>query len=177
MDVRIIAASNRDLKKSINQGNFREDLFYRLNVISFEMPPLRNRKEDIPLLVTHFLEKYCNGMDRQLKRIAPEVIDVQESHSWPGNVRELENLVERSVIMTRSDMITQDDFPSIITEKEKPEEVRNIGVASGSTLKDAEKEIIIRTLEETGGNRTHTAKILGISRRTLQLKLKEYGIN
>ena len=110
-------------------------------------------------------------------KFTPKATDVFMRHNWPGNVRELENLVERAVIMARGDMITQDDFPAIMREKNKSGTESNSVTSSGRTLKEAEKEIILHTLEETGGNRTHTAKILGISRRTLQLKLKEYGIN
>jgi two-component system response regulator HydG len=177
IDTRVITATNKHLENEIKEGRFREDLYYRLNVVRIEIPPLRDRHEDIPLLAEFFLKQYVEKNRKLIKGFTPRATDVLMRHNWPGNVRELENLVERAVIMTRGDMITQDDFPSIMTEKNTPVGVKNVGVSSGSTLKEAEKEIILRTLEETGGNRTHTAKILGISRRTLQLKLKEYGIN
>jgi len=177
IDTRVITATNKKLENEIKEGRFREDLYYRLNVVRIEIPPLRDRHEDIPLLAEFFLKQYVEKNRKLIKGFTPRATDVLMRHNWPGNVRELENLVERAVIMARGDMITQDDFPSIMTGKDTPVGVKNVGVSSGSTLKEAEKEIILRTLEETGGNRTHTAKILGISRRTLQLKLKEYGIN
>ena len=177
IDTRVITATNKNLENEIKEGYFRKDLYYRLNVVRIEIPPLRNRHEDIPLLAEFFLKQYVEKNRKLIKGFTPRATDVLMRYNWPGNVRELENLVERAVIMTRGDMITQDDFPSIMTGKDMPVGVKNVGVSSGSTLKEAEKEIILRTLEEIGGNRTHTAKILGISRRTLQLKLKEYGIN
>ena len=177
IDTRVITATNKNLEDEIKEGRFREDLFYRLDVVRIEIPPLRNRHEDIPLLAEFFLKQYVEKNRKLIKGFTPKATDVLMRHNWPGNVRELENLVERAVIMTRGDMITKDDFPSIMTKDNTPVGSENVGVPSGSTLKEAEKEIILRTLEETGGNRTHTAKILGISRRTLQLKLKEYGIN
>ena len=177
IDTRVITATNKILENEIKEGRFREDLYYRLNVVIIEIPPLRDRHEDIPLLAEFFLKQYVEKNRKLIKGFTPRATDVLMRHNWPGNVRELENLVERAVIMTRGDMITQDDFPSIMTVKDKSAAERNFVTSSGRTLKEAEKEIILRTLEETGGNRTHTAKILGISRRTLQLKLKEYGIN
>ena len=177
IDTRVITATNKNLENEIKEGRFREDLYYRLDVVRIEIPPLRDRHEDIPLLAEFFLKQYVEKNRKLIKGFTPRATDVLMRHNWPGNVRELENLVERAVIMTRGDMITQDDFPSIMTVKDKSAAERNFVTSSGRTLKEAEKEIILRTLEETGGNRTHTAKILGISRRTLQLKLKEYGIN
>jgi len=177
IDTRVITATNKNLENEIKGGRFREDLYYRLNVVRIEIPPLRDRHEDIPLLAEFFLKQYVEKNRKLIKGFTPRATDVLMRHNWPGNVRELENLVERAVIMTRGDMITQDDFPSIMTGNGKSATEKNFGTSSGMTLKEAEKEIILRTLEETGGNRTHTAKILGISRRTLQLKLKEYGIN
>jgi two-component system response regulator HydG len=177
IDTRVITATNKNLENEIKEGHFREDLYYRLNVVRIEIPPLRDRHEDIPLLTDFFLKQYVEKNRKLIKGFTPRATDVLMRYNWPGNVRELENLVERAVIMTRGDMIKQDDFPSIMTGKDTRGGAKNVNVSSGSTLKEAEKEIILRTLEETGGNRTHTAKILGISRRTLQLKLKEYGIN
>ncbi len=177
IDTRVIAATNKNLENEMKEGRFRDDLYYRLNVVRIEIPPLRDRHEDIPLLAEFFLKQYVEKNRKLIKGFTPRAMDIMMRHDWPGNVRELENLVERAVIMARGDMITQDDFPSIMTGKDKSATERNFGTSSGRTLKEAEKEIILRTLEETGGNRTHTAKILGISRRTLQLKLKEYGIN
>lgn len=177
IDTRIISATNKDLEHEIREGRFREDLYYRLNVIRLEIPPLRKRREDIPLLAEFFLKQYVEKNRKLVKGFTPRAMDAIMRHDWPGNVRELENLVERTVIMTRGDMITLDEFPNTINHQfSEIDEVEN-ELSTGRTLKAAEKEIIIRTLEETGGNRTHAAKILGISRRTLQLKLKDYGIN
>jgi len=177
IDVRIIAATNKNLEQEVEQGRFRKDLYYRLNVVRIEIPPLRKRTEDIPLLADFFLKQYVEKNRKLVKGFTPRALDVIMRHDWPGNVRELENLVERAVIMARGEWITPDEFPPVLAEKardiaEPPDE----GL-SGRTLKAAEKEIILRTLEDEGGNRTQTAKTLGISRRTLQLKLKEYGIN
>jgi two-component system response regulator HydG len=177
IDTRIISATNKDLENEIREGRFRDDLYYRLNVVRTEIPPLRKRREDIPLLADFFLKQYVEKNRKLVKGFTPRAMDAIMRHDWPGNVRELENLVERAVIMTRGDMITLDEFPNTINHQfSEINEVEN-ELSTGRTLKDAEKEIIIRTLEETGGNRTHAAKILGISRRTLQLKLKDYGIN
>ncbi len=177
IDTRIISATNKDLENEIREGRFRDDLYYRLNVVRTEIPPLRKRREDIPLLADFFLKQYVEKNRKLVKGFTPRAMDAIMRHDWPGNVRELENLVERAVIMTRGDMITLDEFPNTINHQfSEIDEVEN-ELSAGRTLKDAEKEIIIRTLEETGGNRTHAAKILGISRRTLQLKLKDYGIN
>jgi two-component system response regulator HydG len=177
IDTRVIAATNKNLENEISEGRFREDLYYRLNVVKVEIPALRSRHEDIPVLAEFFLKQYVEKNRKLIKGFTPRALDILMRHNWPGNVRELENLVERAVIMTRGDMITQNDFPAIMREKNKYEAESSFGTSSARTLKEAEKEMIIRTLEEAGGNRTHTAKILGISRRTLQLKLKEYGIN
>jgi len=177
IDTRIISATNKDLENEIRDGRFRDDLYYRLNVVRTEIPPLRKRREDIPLLADYFLKQYVEKNRKLVKGFTPRAMDAIMRYDWPGNVRELENLIERAVIMTRGDMITLDEFPNTINHKfSEIDEVEN-ELSTGRTLKDAEKEIIIRTLEETGGNRTHAAKILGISRRTLQLKLKDYGIN
>ena len=177
IDTRIISATNKDLENEIREGRFRDDLYYRLNVVRTEIPPLRKRREDIPLLADFFLKQYVEKNRKLVKGFTPRAMDAIMRHDWPGNVRELENLVERAVIMTRGDMITLDEFPNTINHPfSEIDEVKD-ELSTGRTLKDAEKEIIIRTLEETGGNRTHAAKILGISRRTLQLKLKDYGIN
>jgi len=177
IDTRVIASTNKSIEKEIREGRFREDLYYRLNVVKLEIPPLRKRREDIPLLADHFLKQYVEKNRKLVKGFTPKALDIMMRYDWPGNVRELENLVERSVIMVRGDMITPGEFPAPIagTDGETGKEASNL--TRGRSLKDVEKEMILRTLEETGGNRTHTAKILGISRRTLQLKLKDYGIN
>jgi two-component system response regulator HydG len=176
IDTRVIAATNKNIEIEIQEDRFREDLYYRLNVVRLEVPPLRKRREDIPLLVDYFLKQYVEKNRKLVKGFTPRATDAIMRYDWPGNVRELENLIERAVIMTRGDVITLDEFPDALTDK-YTETNKEPESTVGKTLKDVEREMIIRTLEETGGNRTHAAKILGISRRTLQLKLKEYGIN
>ncbi len=177
IDTRIIAATNKNLEHQVKEGRFREDLYYRLNVVRIEIPPLRKRTEDIPLLAEFFLKRYVEKNRKLIKGFTPRALDLMMRHDWPGNVRELENLVERGVIMARGDRITPEEFPSAMRDRESGDTQPSTESTAGKTLKEAEREIILRTLEEEGGNRTQTAKILGISRRTLQLKLKEYGIN
>jgi two-component system response regulator HydG len=177
IDTRIIAATNRNLEEEIQEGRFREDLYYRLNVVTVEVPPLRQRREDIPLLADFFLKQYAEKNRRLIKGFTPRATDLLMRYDWPGNVRELENIIERSVIMVRGETITPLEFPNDLQELDEELKATQINLRPGRSLKEVEKDMILRTLEETGGNRTHAAKILGISRRTLQLKLKEYGIN
>ncbi len=176
VDVRIIAATNADLENKIQEKTFREDLYYRLNVITVTIPSLHQRREDIPLLADHFLKKYAEKNRRLIKGFDPKVIDIFIRHQWPGNVRELENTIERAVIMARGDMITPVDLPDALKPDDTPQDDSSAALSGPMSLKEMEKEMIIRTLKETDGNRTHAAKILGISRRTLQLKIKAYGV-
>ncbi len=177
VDTRIIAATNKNLKDEIDQGHFREDLYYRINVVVLRVPSLGERREDIPLLADFFLKQYAKKNRRSIHGFTPRAVDLLMRHDWPGNVRELENVVERAVIMSRGDMITPLEFPEIIKELDIDGQASRVDLTPGRSLKEIEKDMILRTLDETGGNRTHAAKLLGISRRTLQLKLKEYGIN
>jgi two-component system response regulator HydG len=177
VDTRVISATNKNLEEEIKQGRFREDLFYRINVVTIEVPPLRERHEDIPLLADFFLKRFAEKNRRVLKGFTPRAMDLLMRYDWSGNVRELENVVERAVIMARGEMITPMEFPENLKELDQELKESRIDIAAGRSLKEVEKEMILRTLEETGGNRTHAADILGISRRTLQMKLKEYGVN
>jgi two-component system response regulator HydG len=177
VDTRVIVATNKNLEKEIQEGRFREDLYYRLNVITVEVPPLRQRREDIPLLADFFLKHYAEKNRRLIKGFTPRATDLLMRYDWPGNVRELENIIERAVIMAREEMITPLEFPVDLQDLDVELKKSRIDLTPGRSLKEVEKVLILRTLEETGGNRTHAARILGISRRTLQLKLKEYGIN
>ena len=177
IDTRVIVATNKNLKEEIQEGHFREDLFYRINVVTLSVPPLRERREDIPLLADFFLKQYAVKNRRLIKGFTPRATDLLMRYDWPGNVRELANMVERSVIMARGDMITPDEFSDTLRALDPEMKKSEIGLTPGRSLKDVEKEMILMTLKDTKGNRTHAAKILGISRRTLQLKLKEYGIN
>ena len=177
VDTRVIAATNKNLLEEIEQGNFREDLYYRLNVVTLEVPSLRERREDISLLADFFLKQYAEKNQRLIKGFTPKAMDLLIRHDWPGNVRELENVVERAVIMARGDLISQGELPDAIRSLEGEMEEAEIDLSPGRSLKEVERDMILRTLEDTDGNRTRTAEILGISRRTLQLKLKEYGVN
>jgi two-component system response regulator HydG len=174
VDVRIITATNKDLDEEIRKGRFREDLYYRLNVVPITIPPLRERKEDIPILAEHFLRIYREKNRRTITGFEPRVMDAFIRYPWPGNVRELENIVERTVIMCRRDMISTHDLPPTITGSQQQEGESEF--ISGPKLEDVEREAIVRTLRHTGGNRTRTAIVLGITRKTLQNKINGYGI-
>jgi DNA-binding NtrC family response regulator len=179
VDVRIIAATNQNLKKKIEEGKFREDLFYRLNVISFEMPPLRKKKEDIPLLVTHFLEKCCEKIGKKVKRVAPEVMNVFESYSWPGNVRELENVIERVVAIEERNIITKESLPEeLVSPRKKPETgyLFEPGFKLTSHLDEIAINYIRQARLSTEGNLRKTASLLGISYRTLRYLIEKYDL-
>jgi two-component system response regulator HydG len=173
VDVRIIAATNKQLEQEVSKGRFREDLYYRINVVPITIPPLRERSEDIPLLAGHFLRIYSEKNKRAIRGFEPGVMQAFMQHSWPGNVRELENIVERMVIMSRGDTVGLNDLPPALASHQQ-EEGRT---PSPTSLRDVERETIVKTLRQTGGNRTKTAAILGITRKTLQNKIKEYAID
>ncbi|MBW2482429.1 MAG: sigma-54-dependent Fis family transcriptional regulator [Deltaproteobacteria bacterium] len=177
VDTRVIAATNQNLEEEIQAGRFREDLYYRLNVVTVDVPSLRQRRDDIPLLADFFLKRYAQKNRRVIKGFTPRATDLLMRYDWPGNVRELENIIERAVIMARGEMITPLEFSAELQALAENAEDAEIDLSPGRSLKEVEKVMILRTLKETGGNRTHAARILGISRRTLQLKLKKYGIN
>jgi two-component system response regulator HydG len=172
-DVRLIVATNRDLEDEVREKRFREDLFYRLNVVPVTLPPLRERREDIPLLADHFLSEIAERNGKLIRGFSPQAMDLLVRNKWKGNVRELENVVERAVIMARGDVIQPGDLPGHITDEGNAQPA---GIIPGRPLSDLEREAILSTLEMTGGNRTESAKLLGISRRTLQYKLKEFKI-
>jgi two-component system response regulator PilR (NtrC family) len=179
VDVRIIAATNQNLQQRMDDGKFREDLFYRLNVISFEMPPLRKRREDISLLVTHFLEKYCKGMGRPVKRIAPEVFSVFESYPWPGNVRELENTIERVVAIEERETITRESLPKEMLLPNKRQDV-SLSLQRGFDLNAKMDEIsnhyVQQALVESRGNLKEAANLLGINYRSLRYLIDKHGL-
>ncbi|OGL50691.1 MAG: hypothetical protein A3C43_09680 [Candidatus Schekmanbacteria bacterium RIFCSPHIGHO2_02_FULL_38_11] len=170
-DVRVIASSNKDLKKTMLDGRFREDLFYRLNVIHIHLLPLRERKEDIPLLVEHLLEKHCFKMNKKKKNITDEAMEFLKKYDWPGNIRELENVLERALIMTSEDSITIRELAGI-SERDAKEKIKKPG-----SLEALEKELIEKTLLECNFNKTLTAERLGIGRRTLYEKAARFGIS
>ena len=170
VDVRVIAATNRNLAQDMMSGRFREDLYYRLNVIPVMVPPLRERKDDIPLLVKHFLEVYSTASSKAIRGFSEEVMQIFLDYDWPGNVRELQNVVEHAVILAKGEMITQIDLPHSLKET-FPRTYADI-----SSLKDTEKNLILKVLNETDGNKYQAAKRLGITRSTLYGKLRKHGI-
>lgn len=175
VDVRLIAATNRDLKKAVEDGQFREDLFYRLNVISIEIPPLRQRKEDIPLLLQHFIHKYSCQFGKQVAGARQEVIKFLESYDFPGNVRELENIIERAVVFSEGKLITMEDLPELRSSRASKGSRPSLHLA-GKTLAEIEREAILETLKMTGQNRKQAAGLLGITERTLRNKLDFYAL-
>ena len=176
VNTRIIAATNRDLKQSVSNGTFREDLFFRLNVIPIHIPPLRERRDDIPLLLEHFISKYSPDRKRQFTASA---LGTLMSFSWPGNIRELENMVERILLFTDSEMITNQDLPEELTLRQSREETELIGngcIDLETLLADIEKKYLIEALRKSGGNKTDASKLLGLSFRSFRHKLSKYGI-
>jgi DNA-binding NtrC family response regulator len=173
VDVRIIAATNRNLKEEIQTGNFREDLYYRLNVVNIEIPPLRERKEDIPLLTHHFVEELAAENGRDIQGIDSKASMALYNYGWPGNVRELRNCIESAVVMSRGDVITVEDLPPFVQNSSEENFVR---IGAGVSLADAEKEVIAFTLGLNKGNKSRTAEVLGIGRKTLHRKIQEYQI-
>jgi DNA-binding NtrC family response regulator len=172
-DVRIIAATNRDLKREIAEGRFREDLFYRLNVVNIHVPPLRERRDDIPLLAMAFLQEFSQENGKRIEGFDPKARQALYSYPWPGNVRELRNCVESAVVMAGGGLVGIEDLPPGVRSSGEEREIR---VPIGSTFADAEKLLIRETLAAQGGNKSRTAEILGIGRKTLYQKIEEYGI-
>jgi two-component system, NtrC family, response regulator HydG len=177
VDIRVIAATNRDLVKEVKEGRYREDLYYRLNVVPLTLPPLRERREDIPLLTDHFLAHYREKNRKPLRSISGKALDLLVRYDWPGNIRELENCIERAVILSRDEVLVPADLPPQIRMLSREEGKEALAIPAGMSLDEVERALIVKTLDETGGNRTRAAEILGINRRTLQNKLKQYGIN
>ena len=177
VDVRIIAATNRDLERDVNDKNFREDLFYRLNVINIVVPPLRERIGDVPLLAQHFLHKYSKKNRKDLKGFTPTAMDALSRYAWPGNVRELENCMERAVILCMGQYISEKELlPAVMKPFKSEIGFPQPSVIGKRSLDDVETITIKETLEETKGNKSQAAKILNITRTTLNNKLKKYGL-
>jgi len=178
VDARLIAATNRDLEARVRSGAFREDLFYRLNVVSITVPPLRERREDIPILVEAFVAEFAAANRRKVSGIAPEALDALVAYQWPGNVRELRNVLESLVVLAQSPQITLDMLPAQF-KAAAPSGAAAAGsvlLPPGTSLHDAERLLIDETLRKTGGNVSQAATLLGISRRTLHRKINEFGI-
>ena len=173
LDIRIISASNKNLEESIKNGDFREDLYYRMSGIPIHLPPLRKRKEDIPLLTSHFLEKFSRKIKKPVPEVSPEAMEILQDYAWPGNVRELEHTIERILIFEDSDVIRARDLPSFVTERQGEFKMFSEDPLS---LKELEKIYIRFVLRRTKGKKTEAADILGINRKTLNLKIKKYAL-
>jgi two-component system response regulator PilR (NtrC family) len=182
VDVRIVAATNRDLETEVEKGTFRQDLFYRLDVIRLRLPPLRERREDLPLLVDHFLRKFSAEHGRQVAGVDPETMQALMAYHFPGNVRELENLIERAVILASGDRLTFEAFPTlsglstVVPSLTSAPLVPESGLDLERVVEDFERSIIISALERTGGNRTEAARLLGVSFRSLRYRLSKLGV-
>ena len=187
VDVRLVAATSRDIPKEIAAGKFREDLFYRLNVVPVALPPLRERRDDIPLLAEHFREKYNARLGKKVERIDDDAMAALAAYGWPGNIRELENMMERTLLFVDGITVRLADLPAPLREKAHATPPSGTPMAldpATTSLKDAvrattaalEKDLITRALEQTGGNVTRAAKMLKISRKSLQIKMKEFGL-
>ncbi|MFZ5597457.1 MAG: sigma-54-dependent transcriptional regulator [Bacillota bacterium] len=185
IDARILTATNRDIKKMVEEGKFREDLYYRINVVNIKVPPLRERKGDIPLLFNYFLNKFSHKYNKKITGISREALALLENHSWPGNVRELKNTCEQAVVMSRGPIILPDDLSFAGKNADPAVNIDNIysqvNVNGHKTLKEitseVEKQVIIKTLDENNWNRQETARALGLNRRSLYEKMKEYNLH
>jgi two-component system response regulator AtoC len=179
VDVRVVAATTRDLEKEVGEGNFRDDLFYRLNVLPISLPTLRERKEDVPLLVDHFIQRFNDRLDLKVKGLTQEALDILVNFPWRGNVRQLENTIERAMIFVQGDKLDINDLPSEVKESNENEKLffdgNELSIKRSSRV--LEKELIRKALQKTNGNRTQAAKILEISHRALLYKIKEYGVD
>ncbi len=171
VDVRIIATTNRNILQEIKKNNFREDLYFRLNVIPVILPPLRERRDDIPVLAEYFLNKYKSGTNTPLKSISKDAMDILSQYNWPGNVREMKNLIHRCTVMIDSEVLLPKHFENMLSVNTFR---KNGGLSVGQTIEDVERELIYKTLENTGGNKTRAAEILDVTPRTLRNKLSRY---
>ncbi|MBN2808753.1 MAG: sigma-54-dependent Fis family transcriptional regulator [Deltaproteobacteria bacterium] len=181
VDLQFIAATNRDLQAAVSSGEFRQDLFYRLNVIRIDLPPLRQRPEDIPLLLKHFLQQYCLEHNRSLNGFSPEATQALISYDYPGNIRELENIVERCVVLeSGSDVITQATLPEVVRKKSAPGLTINIlppdGIDLETVVANLETDLIEQALKQSQGNKTRAAELLGLSFRSFRYRLDKYGL-
>ena len=178
IDVRVIVATNKDLEQEVAAGNFRQDLFYRLNVINVKVPPLRDRADDIPLLAKKFLDRYTRENNKDLKGFTPMAMDALVKYGWPGNVRELENIIERAIILCLGQYISEKDLPANVLKDYEPDNMIGHDLAGGrKTLNEIESIALIETLKQTKGNKTEAAKILNITRTTLNNKLKRHNLD
>ena len=178
IDVRVLAATSKNLEQEIKNGTFREDLFYRLNVLPINLPPLRERNEDIPLLCNHFINQFNNRLHKDIIGITPAAMSLLLKHNWPGNVRELENVIERALVLAEDKLLVPENFPSLIGEREGTDQIDKIfeGYSLKDAQKDLEKMLISKALTKTEGNRTKAAQLLEISHPSLLSKIKTYNI-
>jgi len=176
VDVRLVAATHRDLNEMVEEGTFRQDLFFRLSVVPIELPPLRQRTEDIPALADFFLKRYAKKNQKDIKGFHPQALMLLARYSWPGNIRELENSIERAVILCLGEQITPKELPPQMVPDDFETVEAPLSTQGGQSLKNVEREAIRTTLEQTDGNKSRTAKILGIARQTLINKIKAYGL-
>jgi two-component system NtrC family response regulator len=177
VNVRILAASNRNLKNLVDDGDFREDLYYRLSVVTIEVPPLRERRDDVPLLTRHFLTQYASRYGIPGLSVPEDAMDKMVQYNWPGNVRELQNVIERLALMAKDNLIHVEALPEEIRRAES--RVASIGLKlpdEGIDLEEVEKEILLRALEKHGWNQTHAAKYLNISRKTLIYRMEKFAL-
>ncbi len=174
VDTRIIAATNRKLEEEVKAGHFREDLFYRINIIPLQLPPLRERSDDIPILVEHFVKEFSDKHQVPPKTFSLPSLALLRQYSWPGNIRQLRNVVERLIVTVRERSILPDHLPEEIRTSDK--HVKTVTIPLGTSLEDIEREVIRRTLVDVTHHREQAAKLLGMSVRSLQYKIKEYGI-
>jgi transcriptional regulator with PAS, ATPase and Fis domain len=174
VDVRLIAATNRDLDEAVKRREFREDLYYRLKVVVLRLPPLRQRRDDVPLLVRFFIDQIAKEHNRPTRDIAPDALQALRNYDWPGNVRELRNTLEGAIVLSVKPQIELSDLPEQIRSGQPPASARLL--EAGMTLEAMEREAIRRTLQATDGHRAETARRLGLSVRTLQRKVKQYGL-
>ena len=179
IDIRVLAATNKSLMEEVEQGRFREDLYYRLAVIRLSLPPLRERREDIPLLFNHFVTRLNDRYGKSVTGLAPELLHFFQGYHWPGNVREFRNVLEGMVVLAREDILEKKDLPPELREGRPPQVERRLldSIIPGVSFNEYERAIISRNLEMNGGNREKTASVLGISERTLYRKIKDYGIS
>jgi transcriptional regulator with PAS, ATPase and Fis domain len=181
VDVRVVASTNKELAQLVERGEFRKDLYYRIKVMVIELPPLSERKEDIPILIDYFIAKLTREMGKEIKGVSPAALDVLSSYSWPGNIRELKNVMERALILAKSGLIAPEDLPLELRKNSK-----GLHIAAAAEqwsgrdgllpLADVERSYILKVLQEKGGNKSKTARILGVSRSTLREKLNRYRI-
>ena len=174
VDVRVIAASNKDLKKEMEQKRFREDLFYRLNVVALNVPPLKDRKEDIPILAQYFLQMFAAKNKKNIKGFTPQSMEKLVKYNWPGNVRELMNAVERAVVLSRLEYLDADELGLLMADSPNASGSDQLNLTGNMPLDEVEKRSILEAVNACGGNKSEAARRLGITRKTLRKKLDKY---